>query len=425
MNFEIEISKNSYLCKPSKDDIINMKFDKMSVDIDLLGYLIGQGYSYCSVMKNDYRNRDNFEHSNVITYDIDGSDIDMDACMDALAYKPSIAYTTPSNGLEGKGYRYRLIYCLDKPIESFQEYYNYTHSLSEEIGLVGVVGDCIDDRSYLCEQYWNGCYNCNIVINNLILNKENIIINKDYFKEYYKPTIHKSATQTITTKSSHYVVSCTFDENVKNDFLSMKYIDFIKKYSDIYENIEHTPMELDEDIQWIKYPENYYEIRRPWQRINGEVMKIRDGEGRRRKLFLNGIIRRLINPNITIDNMLYNIVYEFEYYYINNGNSIDKSSILSIVSRIMNEDIEKYKDYGKPRYKSFINPFYCKKYNLTKKQVMGQVRNKKQYIGEFYDFMKTDKENIETMKEYGLEISLRTLKTWKKENGIMKNKKRK
>ena len=55
---------------------------------------------------------------------------------------------------------------------------------------------------------------------------------------------------------------------------------------------------------------------------------------------------------------------------------------------------------------------------------MGKLRNKKQYIGEFYDISKTDEDNIEIMKEYGLTISLRTLKTWRQENNIKKYNKK-
>ena len=67
------------------------------------------------------------------------------------------------------------------------------------------------------------------------------------------------------------------------------------------------------------------------------------------------------------------------------------------------------------------NPLYCAKYNLTPKQVLGNMRNKKQYIGEFYDPLLTDKENVDIMKEYGLDISIITLKRWKKENNINYN----
>ena len=432
------ISEKWYDTKPTPYDITRMKYNTVDVDIDGLVDYISQGHSFCGAMKDNKRERANFIGTNIITYDIDHCSIDMDTCMHALPIKPTVAYTTPSNGMDGMGYRYRLLYCLDEPMTSYEEFHMYSHSLSDQLTLQDIVGtyydkgkgkeeNCIDGRSFYPEQYWNGCRYCNIIVNkNNILYKNNILLNNDYrsnIDRNHNGKVHKSISQCIINKSSHYGLSDTFDESVKNDFLSMKYMDFIDKYKDIYPNMEQTPMEYDDTEPIIYYPENYYEIRRPWKRINGETMKIKDGEGRRRKLFLNGIIRRMINPEISIENMLYNIVYEFEYYYLNDGNKIDKYTLLSIVNNIMNEDISKYREYGKPKNKFKINPLYCKKHGMKALQVLGQVRNKKQYIGEFYDFTKTDKENIEIMKEYGLEIKIATLKRWKKENGIRKYKK--
>ena len=44
-------------------------------------------------------------------------------------------------------------------------------------------------------------------------------------------------------------------------------------------------------------------------------------------------------------------------------------------------------------------------------------------IGELYDCSLTDKENLEVMKQHGLEISLPTLKRWREKMGITKYKK--
>ena len=75
--------------------------------------------------------------------------------------------------------------------------------------------------------------------------------------------------------------------------------------------------------------------------------------------------------------------------------------------------------------KFMVNPRYCEKYGMNKKQVrnvaMKMIRNKG--IGELYDSNLTDKENLEVMKENGLDESLITLKRWRKENGKTKYKK--
>ena len=221
-------------------------------------------------------------------------------------------------------------------------------------------------------------------------------------------------------KIGHISLSCTFIK----DFYLLHRKEFLEKYYNDYENLERTPIKLDDETPIIQYPSNYYEIHRPWEKINGETKKIKDGEGRRMSLFKNGIVRRKINPSITFENMLYNLTWEFEHYYLNDGNVIDKKVIFEIAKKVMEAEIYE-SNLGRPRYKSFVNPLYCEKYGMTPKQVMGNVRNKKQHIGEFYDVTLKDKQNIEVMKNYGLNVSLRLLQTWKKENGIAKYKKEK
>ena len=43
-------------------------------------------------------------------------------------------------------------------------------------------------------------------------------------------------------------------------------------------------------------------------------------------------------------------------------------------------------------------------------------------IGECYDFLKTEKENLQTLRDNGINISPRTLKRWKDRNGLTKKR---
>jgi hypothetical protein len=56
---------------------------------------------------------------------------------------------------------------------------------------------------------------------------------------------------------------------------------------------------------------------------------------------------------------------------------------------------------------------------------MGNARNKKQYIGDFYDASLSIDENIKLMNENGLEVKKSTLQTWKRENGLSRPYKKK
>lgn len=433
MNFKFDlcVSLDNYTQKPTREECKHIRFQAKTVDADEMVELVKNGYAYTSLMKDNWRCGSNFICSHILTYDIDHSTVEMTKYIEKLEHKPTLAYTSSRNGVEGYGYGFRLVYIIDEEICTMDEYEELSTAFAQELRLTFV-----DDRSYKGDQMWFGSYGCETYTSYNILKKEYIPSKKWNVKnERHTPLTgvasenKHSVSDTLIQKCKsnynytlhHYKVSCTF----QSDYENMTFQDFILKYRTVYDNIERTPIELDEDEPIVWYPEGYCEIRRPWKRINGETLKIKDGEGRRRKLFLNGIIRRKINPSITFENLLFNLVYEFEFYYLNNGNKITKNDLLTIAENVMKSDIQSYNDLGKAKYKSFVNPKYCIKYGVTPKQVLGNMRNKKQFIGEFYDPSLKDQENVDIMKRYGLDISIRTLKTWKKENGITKYKKKK
>lgn len=405
---DLLLSTKPYQAKPTEEEVGKMRFHEVNLDVLDFVEKIKEGYSFTAMMKDNWRSMVNFEFTELLVYDIDHSDVPMDVYLQNLTIKPTVSYTSPSN-TEGD-YRYRLVYLLDKPILDVNSYYRYNRSFEDQMSLTHV-----DPRSYEVEHYWNGSYNCSTAISDTVLSLDDIVVNEGYTR----PSC-KSASQTSIGEVGHISLSCTFIK----DFYKMRRVDFIEKYKNEFVNLEHTPLDYYDDTPMVKFPDNYYEVWRPWQTVNGETKKIADGEGRRKTLYENGVTRRKIKPDLSFENLLYNLTWEFEYYYINNGNVIDKKTLFSIAKRVMKEDIYE-SNLGKPRYKSFVNTKFCAKYGLTKKQAMGKVNNKKQYIGDFYDASLSDNENIKVMNENGLDVKKRTLQTWKKENGLSRPYKKK
>lgn len=412
MDYKVNVclSSERYDEKPLGDVISKMRWKCKELTVEEFANAIAEGYSFCALMKDDWRNKENFICTSMLVYDIDHTETPMDEYIPKLEYKPTISYTSPSNK-EGD-YGFRLIYLLDFKLCSLDEYYTFSKSFSIQMNMKDV-----DEHSHFGEQYWNGNTHCEYYIFNNILNKNNIKLNTEYKREFS----NKNTKVSVKHNTIHNNILCVSDTFI-NDYWNLSLSDILLKYD--YPNLMKANIEYTEDEPIVYYPADYIEIIRPWKKINGETLKISDGNNRRKKLYTNAILRRAINPSITFDNLLYNIVWEFYHHYINNGNRIDKKTLYDIVSNAMQQDINPtLLTKGKPRYKFFVNPQYCEKYNMSAKQVLGNMRNKKQYIGEFYDLSKTDRENIDIMKEYGLDISIITLKRWKKENGIKKYQK--
>ena len=407
MTFDISISRKPYTHKPTKQESAWIKFDRKNVTVDELHEFVTNGYAYCSVMKDNHHSDANFISTNTLTFDIDHTKEDFKECIERLKQKPSIAYTTSSN--TETEHSYRLIYVLDSEVTTKQEYGELIVGLAETLEL-----DKLDTHSYSCSQMWFGCCGCESFKSENVLQKNAI----ERGKYECKSNVGQKHQPNDNIKPIHYIEAGVFI----SDYWNLSLSSFVEKYITAYPSIESTPLEIDDEQPIITYPNDYFEIHRPWKMINGEVMKIKDGEGRRRKLFINGLIRKRINPSITFENLLVNIVYEFIYYYVNNGNRITKKELYDIAQQAFKRDITEDK-LGRPRYKTFVNPLYCQKHNMSKQQVLAKSQSKQQYIGELYDPSLTDKENIAMMKEYGLDIHINTLQRWRKENNITKYKK--
>jgi hypothetical protein len=212
----------------------------------------------------------------------------------------------------------------------------------------------------------------------------------------------------------------------------------LDKYRYVYPFFEHTPLpDVSDDCPYIILPENYISIKRYWlcEKVEDEygeekwryakIRKIKDGEQRRKKLYLNGILRRKMIPDITFEHLLYCLIFELYYFYENSKDTIKKLDILNIARNVMMADIANYSFEQTDKRQFVINEAYCRKYNVSKKEARNLSKKLINYekIGELYDPTLTDKKNIELFKQYGLSISSKTLQRFRGEMGLKKYKK--
>jgi hypothetical protein len=233
-----------------------------------------------------------------------------------------------------------------------------------------------------------------------------------------------------------------------NDYYLMDIDDIIEKYISIYPSYEFTYVDYSDDDLYYILPNDYMEIKRKWhfrevEKANGDYYKVcelekcKNGQGRRRRLFINLILRRLIYPQITLEHLLFNALFELCHHIDNSDKKdiITKKEVAQIAVNAYYEDLEKWsklKEYHKPTFK--INKNYCREHNLNARREALKINaeNKRKAKIEkwekmlpLYDITKTDKENINIMANNGIRVSLTCLQEFKKAKGLQKNKKRK
>lgn len=432
MKFKISVSNQTFESKPTKAEIAGITYRKRELNVYELTNLITIGHSFTGLFtdNNEFnvknKNEQQFKSSSVIFIDIDGmggmSSDDFISSLKGDAI-PNIYYNTYKSKPDAE--RLRLVYIMSEPIDSKTE---YRANVEHIISALNTPSLKIDNCSYSPFYHYFGT---NIDKGNIV----QCINGKTHKTIKLKDVLDESAITNYNKKEKNNIeCNCTFENN--NDFMidfwKIDNKDFILKYNDTYEIVNNTPLPCNEDSMFIVLPNDYIEIRRKTYTVKDDVRQTRytttyrwkDGEGRRRKLYMTAILRRMMLSDISFEQLLYNTVWELENFYINTKSDyITKKDIYGIVKRSLSENVDNYRKSIKTDKRKFIvNPYYLNKENLTKRQLAARSRKLIHYeqIGELYDFNMTDKENLEVMRKYGVKCSLRTLKNFRKEIGITK-----
>lgn len=355
----------------------------------------------------------------------DDVECNLDELVSGLRYTPTIAYTTYNHRQNGKGNRYRLLYLFRIAIFNIDVYKSIYQILIDNLGFK------LNDNcgGNVTQAIFGTNENCQIILT------ENIYSISDFDIDIPTGNGHSNYIR----KEERNIIgleSLIQNQEYINDFWNMAYSDLLLKYSDTYPIFVHTPLEdVDDNTPFIMLPSDYIEIKRYWctetvydengnKRYNvSRARKIRDGERRRKKLFLNGILRRIMVNDLSFEHLLNNMIYELYHYIDNSKDRITKKDLFDISVNIYKSDIDNYNGLIKRDKRKFIvNNKYCVKHNLNRKQVRNISRKVITYnkIGELYDFNLTDKQNVEVFKEYGLNISAKTLQRFRNEMGITK-----
>ena len=432
MKFKISVSKQTFESKPTKSEIATITYTKRELNVYELTNLITIGHSFTGLFtdNNEFnvknKNEQQFKSSSVIFIDIDGmggiSSDDFIASLTGDAI-PNIYYNTYNSKTDSE--RLRLVYVMSEPIESKAEYRaNVEHIVSS----LNAPSLKIDNCSYSPFYHYFGTN----------IDKGNTVqcINGKTHKTIKLKDVLDESIITKYNKEEKNNINCndTFEKNndFMRDFWKIDNRDFILKYNDTYEIVNNTPLQCNEDSMFIVLPKDYIEIRRKTYTVKDDVRQTiytttyrwKDGEGRRRKLYMTAILRRMMLSDISFEHLLYNTVWELENFYLNTKEDyITKKDIYGIVTRAMSDNVENYRKSIKTDKRKFIvNPYYLNNENLTKRQLAARSRKLIHYeqIGDLYDCDMTDKENLDVMRQYGVKCSLPTLKRFRKEIGLTK-----
>lgn len=426
----IKISAKPYHSKPTDSDYTMMKFNPLTVSNSSFSNMIQQGYSFCPTC----RSKSMVTESDYIAIDIDGSNIPMVEFVESVKYKPTIYYTTPSNGNESvavekyqdrdRKYRFRFIYSLSRSTNGVAQYNTAAEYIISENGLYDALPEKAVDKLEP-NQLYNGSFGCEIHCTDLV---------------YCLPDYIYS----IEDKNEECEYLSFVTAETLNVFKRTRFREFLRWF------VEHNgePGVLTEtpyvpsDIDGMLVPDgDYFRIRRKYgyydkKRDRKVYYKWKDGENRHGKLFQAGLIIKHLNPHLCPDELFYGFVKVFyeNFDIMNSDGSVKytREKIINEFNAIMATDMDT--NVKTVKHRSFeVDSLFCKREGISKGEAVGRINGKKrtekkemkyERIDTLYDptIKRTRKEWVEFLNENGVDVTLPTFKNFLSEYGYTKSR---
>lgn len=442
--FEISISTKAY----SDKNLIkwnSVEYQRQSITVEEFALLIKEGYCFCHSFKTNgilfglsEKKDANFLSADMVFVDIDDSDIEMNDFVDCLVMKPTLYYTTPNNHTEKSNYKYRfrLCYLFCLPIYTVETYHSLydgiAESIRKDIQDVEIKDNC--GRTPSQQFSGNAKAECELYVT------DNVFSHSDF--PYQSNNVSFSSSLSISNgnlsksakKDDDTVIGVKdliiADKSFISDINTLSPYDLIDKYRTKYRYFTHTELHFQDGYALI--PSDYQEIYRQtymdsFIKNNGDeikfsaVKKLRDGDNRRKKLYIAGLIMKKILPNITFENLLYNLICERTYYYDNSDRVLSNKVLANIARNVVNIPLEKIQLQSKRKKRKFcVDKSYCAMLGISPNAMKNKVRKmlKDEEIGNAYDCSLSVAENLAAFKEMDISVGKSKLYQWCKENGI-------
>ena len=407
--FNISVSAQSYDHKPTKTETMGLWFTNQSATTDEVVQYAVEGRSFCYNFQPredgsfgiTEKHIDKFISTDALFFDFDKMDVQMTDFIETLSYKPTFGYTSFSNGNDG--YRYRLVYAFSQPIFGETQW--------------KMVYDAIGNANqFEKEDKDSGGWDVRPVNQLYYGTKPSAEVYKSYliyeigdFEQFFSSPSSNVFPFKNNNIEDVYTSYSQMEKEFSNDYYSMSSTDFLAKYDCIYQSRYlqslSTPGVLSDNQMYYTYPEGYQEVKRNWTCIEGKrcVQRWKVGQDRKKKLYVSAQIMKHNLPDITLENLVYNLVKERYTYYDNSDKKLTKDVIVGIARNALKSSISLTP--SKTR-KFSINREYWLKDNMSANQAKQIVRKliHDEEVLEYYDFDKSVKDNLDYLKQQGVKV---------------------
>lgn len=423
--FSISLSRTRYAQKPTTTQWAKVSYTMVETTASEFLEYMAQGYCYTQLYNRETfsqtdKTKANWVGQQVITFDVDNvsGQYQMEDFVSTLSYKPSIAYTSandhaPKSNEDKAHARFRLLYILDEIItneDTVHGIYDKISSTFDTSFFEGRSDHC--GRSIAQQFYGNGTSSMRGMMNDVVYSVSDF---GDVSSIVSVPSKRRERKVTAQELSSAKV-----DRDYLKDLYRLSQTEFLDRYACTYELIFESKVSYNE-WGYAKLGGDYVKIETPFKFDTAKgicvPMKFRDGQQRRRKLFLRGMMRKKIKPTICIEELIYNLVFDRYHYFDNDDGILTDGLIVEIAENVMNSD---YDIDTTTKHKFKVDKQFCQDNDISPNQYKQMVRKMigDDRIDKFYRSSVSVKDNLQRLKLLGKEVGKSKLYSYVKERGI-------
>lgn len=413
-SFSLSVSEQCFQAKPPQDEVGKIVFAPKTLTIKSAIQCALEGRAFCysfishrkdGVITMRDKTESNFQTTSTIIYDFDDMDVTMMDFIEGLPFKPTFAYPTYSNGQPQCGFRYRLAFVLDEVlsgVSSFKTVYHSIASANEFILEVKGKNGGWDYRN-VSQFYYGTCFSAETYNGDIIYSPNDFPISS-FVLPAQKTVFRKNRTFDL------FISGPPIDSAFLEDFFHLTHGEFFRKYRDEYHSNYSaslkTPLILDESGMFYRYPDDFVCVK--YRRQGKRVLRWEIGEDRKKKIYITAQIMLFNLPSLTIENLLYNLRMERQWYYINTDNKLSNEYLVQVAKNAYNKPYS----LQPSKHPSFsVNKAYWAEMGVSanKAKVIVQRYLKEQTIMGLYDTSQSIRKNYMRLREQGIKVSRNTL----------------
>jgi hypothetical protein len=160
------------------------------------------------------------------------------------------------------------------------------------------------------------------------------------------------------------------------------------------------------------YPDDYFCLFYRYNWKEKKIIKFKDHEKRRNRLYIDACIMRRIKPDITFQELLYNLVLRRQRYYDNSDGVLTNKFLIDQARKVLSAESSKIQSLNPCKHGLYrVDKDYCQRIGMTPRSysrvVAGKIRF--QEIAKWYDYNKSLSDNLVYAKANGIKVSRKTL----------------